>query len=54
MDFNNVINSGYIKYYLIKVPPVFPGLKCNLHGDQGFVIIYNIMMYKFTQVHVCR
>ena len=41
-----------VKYYLIKVAPVFPGLKCNLHGDQGFVIIYNIMMYK--QAHVCR
>ena len=32
---------------------MFPGLKCNLHGDQGFVIIYNIMMYKFKQVHTC-
>ena len=22
-----------VKYDLIKVAPVFPGLKCNLHGD---------------------
>ena len=32
LDFNNVINSGS-QYNLIKVAPVFPGLKCNLHGD---------------------